>query len=140
MVVDNHHRAGLIAVGRARAVASFRLWRRGFTERQGRREESDLATGFRDHVLLLRHHESWKAFARRGREAAAVAAAATALGRRARLRRMLLGLAEAVEVCREGREAARPCLGEAFEAWQSSVRARGEKNRRRAVEEAERGR
>ncbi|CAN0420427.1 unnamed protein product, partial [Laminaria digitata] len=77
------------AVGRARAVASLRQWRRGFARRQGRREAAGLAEGFRDHILLLRHHESWKASARKGRAAAAVATAATELGRRARMRRAL---------------------------------------------------
>lgn len=126
-------------MGRARAVASFWRWRRGFTKRQDRREAADLATGFRDHLLLLRHHVSWKAFARRGKEAAAVAAAATALGRRARMRRALLGLVGAVEVCRQERDAARPCLRGAFGAWTSFVKARGQKNHRLGEEEMERG-
>eukprot|EP00904_Undaria_pinnatifida_P006700 jgi/Undpi1/315/HiC_scaffold_1.g00311.m1 len=112
------------AVGRARALASLRRWRQGFTHRQGRREAAGLAEGFRDHVLLLRHHESWKASTRQGKAAAAVAAAATELGRRARMRRALLDLARGVEDAVERREVERPRLRQAFGAWADLVEER----------------
>ena len=112
------------AVGRARALASLRRWRQGFTHRQGRREAAGLAEGFRDHVLLLRHHESWKASTRQGKAAAAVAAATTELGRRARMRRALLDLARGVEDAVERREVERPRLRQAFGAWADLVEER----------------
>lgn len=123
------------AVGRARAAASIRRWRRRFLEERQGREAADLAASFRDHVLLLRHHESWKAFARRGREAAAVSAAVTALGRRARMRRTLRAFERGVEASAAERRRELPLLRVVFEAWEAFRRARVVKGRLHVEEE-----
>lgn len=123
--------------GRACASASLRRWRVGFLEREARRDAGDLAAGFRDHLLLLRHNESWKAFARRGKAAAAVVAAAAAMGRRARMRRAFRGLARAAEIAAFEKEDALPVLKEKFGAWAVFVGDRARK--RNALVEEGRG-
>lgn len=128
------------AVGRARAAASIRRWRRHFLEERQGREAADLATCFRDHVLLLRHHESWKAFARRGREAAAVSAAVTALGRRARMRRALRAFERGVEASVAERRRELPLLRVVLGAWEAFCRAQVVKGRSRVEEEMARER
>lgn len=132
--------ASVSAVGRARAAASIRRWRRRFLEEKQGKEAADLATCFRDHVLLLRHHESWKAFARSGREAAAMSAAVTALGRRARMRRALRAFERGVEVSVAERRRELPLLRMVFEAWEAFCRAQVVKGRSRVEDEMARER
>eukprot|EP00752_Nemacystus_decipiens_P012979 g11485.t1 len=121
-------------VGRARAAAHLRRWRLAVSRRRRARARAGLADEFRDHVLLLRHHEHWKAFARSGRAAAALEAAAGRLGRRARMRRALLALGRAAEESAAERDRARPRLREAFFAW-DGVCADGLRKRERRAEE-----
>lgn len=131
---------GSVPAGRACALASLRRWRQKVLHRKERREAGNLAKGFRDHVLMMRYHESWKAFARQGRAAAAMATAVTERGRLARMRRSFLGFARGVEVAIEEREAARPLLRLAFGGWQAFVDGAAEKRERYSWEEKERHR
>lgn len=126
--------AAAAAAGRARAAAYLRHWRRVVSRRRQARAHAGLAEEFRDHVLLLRHHEHWKAFARSGRAAAALATAAERLGRRARMRRALLALERAAEESAAERDRVRPRLREAFLAW-DGVCADGLRKRERRAEE-----
>ncbi|CAM9418317.1 unnamed protein product [Ectocarpus sp. 8 AP-2014] len=103
--------------GRAQAASFLLRWRRAATRRRRARASAGLARRFRDHVLLLRHHEHWKAFVAGKRAAAELEAAAARLGRRARARRALLGLSRAAEASAEERDRVRPVLQEAFSAW-----------------------
>lgn len=128
------------AAGRASASLALRRWRRALLEREGRREAAGLATGFRRHLLLLRHHEGWKAAVKMGRAAAALEASSSSLARRARMRRALRGMASAAEARAEEREAARPRLREAFDAWEAFVRDRAAKAaRKESIDEERRG-
>ncbi len=127
--------AAAAAAGRARAGASLRRWRRAVSRRRQARVRAGLAEEFRDHVLLLRHHEHWKAFARSGRAAAAAAAAAERLGRRARMRRALLALGRAAEESVAERDRVRPLLRKAFLGW-DEVCADGLRKREGREEEA----
>lgn len=126
--------------GRARAAACLRRWRRAVSRRRQARAYAGLAEEFRDHVLLLRHHEHWKAFARGGRAAAALAAAAERLGRRAWARRALMALGVAAEESAAERDRVRPRLREAFLAWDRSCGDGLRKRERRAEEAGERDR
>lgn len=127
--------AAAAAAGRARAAAFLRRWRRAVSRWRQARAFAGLAEEFRDHVLLLRHHEHWKAFARSGKAAAAAAAAAERLGRRARMRRALLALGRAVEESTAERDRVRPLLRKAFFGW-DEVCAEGLRKRERRKEEA----
>lgn len=127
-------------MGRARAAAHLRRWRRAVSRRRRARAHAGLAEEFRDHVLLLRHHEHWKAFARSARAAAARAAAATRLGRRAQMRRALLALGRAAEESAADRDRTRPRLREAFLAWDGVCAGRLRKRERRAEEGKDRDR
>lgn len=91
-------------------------------------------------MLLLRHYEAWKASVERGRAVAAAAGAAVALGRRAQMRRALLGMASGAEAMAGEREAARPRLRQVFGAWERRVTDVVEKEVCRGEEERDRGR
>ncbi|CAM9402883.1 unnamed protein product, partial [Ectocarpus sp. 12 AP-2014] len=121
--------------GRAQAASFLRRWRRAATHRRRARASAGLARRFRDHVLLLRHHEHWKAFVAGKRAAAELEAAAARLGRRVRARRALLGLSRAAEASAEERDRVRPVLREAFSAWDKAC-ADGLRKRERREEEA----
>ncbi|CBJ26772.1 expressed unknown protein [Ectocarpus siliculosus] len=121
--------------GRARAASFLRRWRRAATRRRRTRASAGLARRFRDHVLLLRHHEHWKAFVAGKRAAAELEAAAARLGRRARTRRALLGLSRAAEASAEERDRVRPVLREAFSKWDKAC-ADGLRKRECREEEA----
>ncbi|CAM9238860.1 unnamed protein product [Ectocarpus sp. 13 AM-2016] len=121
--------------GRAQAASFLRRWRRAATRRRRARASAGLARRFRDHVLLLRHHEHWKAFVAGKKAAAELEAAAARLGRRARARRALLGLSKAAEASAEERDRVRPVLREAFSAWDKAC-ADGMRKREHWEEEA----